>query len=222
MVEHHIQKHILHVLAHTETANFASLRPLNTDSNVFTYHIKQLLKTDLITKLGKEYTLTPEGKRMDKSFASKRTVAPVQAYSVLFVVVKSANGKWLLRKRLNQPMLGKIGFVHSAPYSGQNVTISCENHVKKITGQKVMLQVKGSGFVETESKLGTESYLNFTVMYGTTKDVSLDLATDEDNEYGWHTAMELKNLETVPYLQPVLDHINDSKKLFFLTLKMTF
>ena len=50
IIEHHIQKHILSVLMHTKFARFRDMRPPKVDTNLYSYHLKLLIKSGFVQK----------------------------------------------------------------------------------------------------------------------------------------------------------------------------
>ena len=56
-ITHHIQKYIIGVLIHQKYARFRDLKPPRVDSNLYSYHLKKLLKQKIIQKIANPYTL---------------------------------------------------------------------------------------------------------------------------------------------------------------------
>ena len=60
-ITHHIQKYIIGVLIHQKYARFRDLKPPKVDSNLYSYHLRKLLKQKIIQKIDERYTLTLKG-----------------------------------------------------------------------------------------------------------------------------------------------------------------
>lgn len=105
--KHHIQKHILSVLLHQRVARFRDMRPVKTDTNLYSYHLTQLLKSGLVTKTGDGYTLGTEGLiYADRLNAEKAFVRP-QPKIVTMLVIQNSEGDVLVQKRNKQPYIDR-------------------------------------------------------------------------------------------------------------------
>jgi len=102
-VKHHIQKHILSILMHAKYARFRDLRPPRVDTNLYSYHLKLLQKSDMIAKADEGYTLGPRGlEYVDRVSAGKLTVRR-QPKIITMLVVQNSDGDILLARRIKQP-----------------------------------------------------------------------------------------------------------------------
>lgn len=111
-IRHNIQKHILGVLLRQRTARFSEMRPSRTDSNLYSYHLNQLLKGGLVTKTEGGYTLDAAGLvYADRLNADKLFVRP-QPKIVTMLVVQNSEGDVLLYKRNKQPYIDKWTLPH--------------------------------------------------------------------------------------------------------------
>lgn len=104
-LSHHIQKFIIGVLIHQHTARFSELRPPRTDSNLFSYHLKALLRDGLVEKRQAGYTLSRSGLAyVDRVSVNKLSVRS-QPKIVTMIVVKNEAGETLLMRRKKQPYI---------------------------------------------------------------------------------------------------------------------
>src|SRR3954470_18798682 len=100
MLEHHLQKEILHALVLCDSARFAELKPHGVDGNIFTYHLQQLIKQKYVSKTAEgSYQLTSAGKRLGVTSELNAQERLEEAHPVIFLVVREGN-RWLLRRRL--------------------------------------------------------------------------------------------------------------------------
>ncbi len=102
-IEHHIQKHIVNVLMFTKLARFRDLRPPKTDTNLFSYHLKILLKNDFVQKVPGGYSLGKRGVLyIDRVTTSTLTVR-TQPKIITMLVVQNSDGQLLIYRRQRQP-----------------------------------------------------------------------------------------------------------------------
>lgn len=88
-----------------KVARFRDLRPPKTDTNLFTYHLKLLLKQSLVDKVDGGYTLSQKGiGYVDKLSTDKFTIR-TQPKIITMFVIQNSEGDILLQKRTKQPYI---------------------------------------------------------------------------------------------------------------------
>lgn len=104
-LKHHIQKHIVGVLMRQKIGRFSQLRPPRVDTNLFTYHLKSLIRDGYIDKVDGGYTLSPGGLAyVDRLNSAKMIVRP-QPKIITMLLIQDGYGKVLLQKRQKQPYI---------------------------------------------------------------------------------------------------------------------
>lgn len=101
-IHHHIQKHILSVLMQHKYARFRDMRPERVDTNLYSYHLKLLLKNDMVNKTEHGYTLGLAGILYSERHSSSGS-ARVQPKIVTMTVIQNRDGEILLYRRARQP-----------------------------------------------------------------------------------------------------------------------
>lgn len=105
IIEHHIQKYIISVLSHQRIARFRDLRPPHIDTNLYSYHLKLLLKAGFIEKCDGGYTLGREGLLYVDRVSEARMNVRTQPKIVTMLVVQNSSGDILLQRRTKQPYI---------------------------------------------------------------------------------------------------------------------
>lgn len=124
---HPIQAEIIKRLLLVQSARFAELKPVEVQSDQFTFHIKQLSEAGVIEKKDDgSYHLTPEGKDYANRFDIDSGVAKTEKQAKLGVLViptrKTENGlEYAMQERLKQPFFGFRGFVTGKIKMGESV-----------------------------------------------------------------------------------------------------
>jgi len=136
IVTHHIQKHILDVLMFKEVARFRDLRPPKVDTNLFSYHLKLLIKSDIVKKLADGYGLSTHGLAyVDRVSVVSKTVR-TQPKIISMLVVQNSEGDVLLWRRKRQPYIN----AWTLPYGKLHTEdVSIEAAVKRELSEKLML-----------------------------------------------------------------------------------
>lgn len=108
---HHIQHYILTKLSVAKWAKFSEMRPPKVDSNAYSYHLKLLLKQQLIEKhVEKGYRLSPKGMtQVDRMSATELNVR-LQPKIITMCLVYNEEGKVLLLAKSKQPFIGAWTF----------------------------------------------------------------------------------------------------------------
>lgn len=104
-IYHFIEKHIMGVLTHCESARFSEMRPKRVDSNLYSYHLKKLLKEHYIIKDGKDYRLSPLGLQYVTRLSVRTGRPAVQAKITASILIKNSKNQILLTKRNRQPFI---------------------------------------------------------------------------------------------------------------------
>ena len=104
-IDHHIQKYIIGVLYHQRIARFRDLRPPRVDTNLFSYHLKLLVKAGYLEKCYGGYTLGRAGLLYVDRVSEKKMAVRTQPKIVTMLVVQNGNGDVLLQQRTKQPYI---------------------------------------------------------------------------------------------------------------------
>lgn len=89
-------------------ARFRDLRPPRTDTNLFSYHLKVLVKEKYIEKVTAGYTLSVKGlSYVDRLSTTNKLTIRAQPKIITMLVIQNSNGDVLLQKRLKQPHIDK-------------------------------------------------------------------------------------------------------------------
>lgn len=104
-ISHHVQKHILAVLYRQKIARFRDLRKPGTDTNLFSYHLKLLVKSRMVKKVPEGYTLDERGLAYVDRISEKSMNVRTQPKIVTMLVIQNSNGDILLQRRTKQPYI---------------------------------------------------------------------------------------------------------------------
>lgn len=221
MLDHHVQRQMLHTLIKYDGARFADLRPKNLDSNAATYHLQQLVKQGLAEKRDGHYYVTAPGKIAGTTVMLTKAEQLAQAHTVFFIAAQNQNGAWLVRKRLFHPMLHKSGFVHGEPVAGLTISQAASSIFTKKTGlQAEAFTPKGSGYITllNEEKL-PESFIHFTLLLA--ENISGELIADcGSGENYWHDGT-FDNDDFIPSMLELMRLLAASNDHFYTELTYT-
>ena len=166
MVRHHIQNEILYRLSFDESLRFSELKPAELENKLFDYHLKQLIKDQLVHKSEEgDYSLTPDGKRMGITIFDDQIVRTRMPRSMVFAVIRrKSDGAWLLYKRSTHPLKDLAGFMHLEAKADKTLNEAAHGQVKNRTGLDCSFTALGGGFFRTFRDEKLESFTNFTLL----------------------------------------------------------
>jgi len=144
---HSIQSDILKTLLVKRNLKFSELNKFKMETDHFNYHIKQLIKNDVIrkTKDG-TYTLTKKGKILANRIDEEHRVLNKSHMIVVIIgCVREKEGKtqYLFQKRQKEPFFGLYDFVSGRVNWGDNLLKSVEKILKSKTGLSADLSIVG-------------------------------------------------------------------------------
>jgi ADP-ribose pyrophosphatase YjhB (NUDIX family) len=145
---HHLQRHILSMLLHSELQRYADLKPDQIEGNLFMYHLRRVIKAGWVEKTSDGlYRLTSEGMRYVDGL-SLATLSPrSQARLVTLLVIQNEIGEYLLYRRKRQPLLAMIGFPYGKIHLGESVTEAAVRELMEKTGLEAHLSHRGDGYI---------------------------------------------------------------------------
>lgn len=123
-VKHRIQKYILSILMHQQFARYRDMRPPKTDTNLYSYHLNQLLKSHLVKKTDEGYTLDTLGLVYIDRVNEETLVVRRQPKTVTMMVVQNSDGGLLLQRRTKQPYIGKWMLPHGKLHNGDSSVVA--------------------------------------------------------------------------------------------------
>ena len=104
-LQHHIQKYIIGILIHKKYARFSELRPPKIDTNLFSYHLKVLLKEKWIDKTEDGYTLSKNGLVYVDRVSLEKLNIRSQAKIITMLLIQNSEGDVLVQQRTKQPYI---------------------------------------------------------------------------------------------------------------------
>lgn len=134
---HQIQLSILKKLLFAQTLRNKDLQPEeNIPSNKLSFHIEQLIESNLIQKTEGEYSLTAEGKEYANRMNTETKKITRQAKNgVMLICTREKNGETeiLIYTRKKQPFYNKQGFPTGKIHRGERAHDTAQRELKEET-----------------------------------------------------------------------------------------
>lgn len=123
-IRHYIQKKILSVLLQKQVARFRDMRPPKVDTNLYSYHLTQLLKSGLVKKTEGGYTLDTAGLIYVDRLSEETMFVRQQPKIITMFVIQNSDGDVLLQRRTKQPYIDKWNLPNGKLHISDNSVVS--------------------------------------------------------------------------------------------------
>lgn len=143
---HPIQAGILRELLFVTTAGFGELNKKKISTDLFSFHLKQLINWRLVLKDDTKYCLTQKGKEFANRFDTDKNEVEKQAKVAVLIVVSKKEGTevyYLLQQRLKQPYYGYWGFVTGKLKWGETILEGARRELIEETDLDGELKIAG-------------------------------------------------------------------------------
>lgn len=165
LLEHVVQKDIVKTLVGVGSARFSELKPKRVESNLFMYHLKQLIKAGIIEKDDTTYRLTAQGRMFVDRANLDHLVFRVQPKIVNILAIRSGKGNWLLLQRKHEPHIDRIGFPSGKLHYGERLEEAAHRELQEKTGLSGLdLKLTGNVLMRFLDK-DTQETVNHTIGY---------------------------------------------------------
>ena len=200
-VKHHIQKYILSVLLHQQKARFRDMRAPRIDTNLYSYHLSQLVKSGLVEKVEGGYSLGKKGLiYVDRLSVGKLFVRP-QPKIVTMIVIQNGYGDVLMYRKLRQPFINKWTIPNGKVHNDDvNIDMAARREIKeKIGNIDVELHHAGDCYIRTRYEDEIATTMLAHVFYG-----EYDGETKLEGHQQWVKLRELQDYETAPAIKEIV------------------
>lgn len=206
---HHIQKHILSVLARQEFARFRDLRPPKTDTNLFSYHLKILIKQGFITKSESGYTLSHMGLAYVDRISTKKFTVRTQPKIITMTCIEDDDGRVLLQQRDKQPYINAWTLPYGKIHDDDNSIIDAAS--REIC-EKAGLMVKSPRHV---GDCYIRVRLEDDIVLTTLAHIFHARVSSGDAIGKWWSVSDISNSQLAPAVLEIVDIVAKSESHFF-------
>lgn len=200
ILKHYIQKHIVEVLIYQKHARFRDMRPPKVDTNLYSYHLKLLQKSNFVEKTQAGYTLGKNGLVYVDRINVKSLKLRTQPKIITMLVVQNSNGDVLLFKRQRQPFLDlwtlPMGKIH---VEDETILAAAKREMnEKLQLKKASPQHAGDCYIRIIDGSGVAMSTLAHVFYLETDDVS------ESQTLRWVRPHKLSQYELAPAVEQII------------------
>lgn len=213
---HPLRKQILYQLITNPYLPFSKLKPKEIESNLFIYHLKQLIIEDLVKKRADgKYELIAEGIDLADRLSLENFKVRIQPKIITLIVCQNKKGEFLLYKRAKQPFLGYIGFPYGKIHLGEKITQAGERELQEKTGLFGKLNHRGEVYLTTYQNNQVLTQVFCHIFAGKNPVGKMETKT-EIGECFWGKIEDFKKADFIPGFLDIYNLIKKpNKNLFF-------
>ncbi len=151
--DHHIQAEIFAKLRASDSVRYRDLKDPALESSQFVYHLKELIKRDLVEKNeNNHYKLSPKGMSLAQYFSSEKAALNPGTLSYTMLFLQSKNGKWLLVKRKKQPFYDSYAAPSGKIHTHETLQQAADRELALVTDGKIENKLQYKGYVSILTK----------------------------------------------------------------------
>lgn len=213
IVSHRIQKHILAYLMEHKTARFRDMRPPKTDTNLYSYHLKLLIKQGYVIKTDEGYSLGMKGAIYVDRVTSATVKLRPQPKIITMLVIQNDEGDVLMFKKKRQPFIGTLTLPHGKLHNDDmSVYDAAHREIKEKLNNIAIDGLKHVGDTYVHVTEGDEVAMStlIHIFYGTTAE-----GHKLDDYYQWMQPLKIADQESSPGIVEVVQFALISKTYFF-------
>ncbi len=144
LVMHIVQSKILDKLTYAKELRYSQIRPQRIESNLFAYHLKELLKDGYIEKNDKLYTLTAKGKSHVDKISHRSLKVRQQPKIITLLDITNSKGQTMIYRRKHQPFIGMLSYPSGKLHMYEHIAEAANREVReKLEFSKVTLEHRG-------------------------------------------------------------------------------
>lgn len=193
---HEIQMKIIIGLMTKEKLRFSELNQDGISTDLFSFHLRELLKNDLIEKNEEYYKLTTSGKEYGNRLDTDRKVYEKQAKVCVLLTPMNGN-KILMQQRLKHPYFGFFGLVGGKVKYGESIFETAKRELLEETGLEGKVDLM---LIEHKTDCGTEGQVledKFFYIFKATKLKGKLIKEFEHGKNVWVEKSKVKDLENL-------------------------
>jgi len=216
-ISHPIQKHILHVLTDRKNARFRDMRKPGTDSNLYSYHLKQIIKDGFVEKTDKGYRLTAKGLLYVDRVSHESSKPRQQPKIITMILLKNNKNQILLTKRNRQPFITRWTFPNGKIHlEDASIQSSAERELAEKTNLTLHgLSHVGDCYIKTAADSLTINTVLAHIFYKSVGNLALDREDMAWTDKNWRQQHKL-----APGVEDIIKLVEKrSKQPFFTELE---
>lgn len=211
---HRYESHILKKMILGNVLRYRDLKPKDIESNLFIYHLKNLIKNGIIEKTTGGYKLTASGLRYVDKISLSHFKQRSQPKIVNIIIIKNKKGEYLLYFSKRQPFYGLIGFPFGKIHFGEKLIEAANRELKEKTGILAEPKHKGDIYLRIYKDKELISHMLCHIFLSDKFQGNL-ISNSEIGTYKWENIKNIKKNKFIPGFLEMVKLAEKLKKYFF-------
>jgi ADP-ribose pyrophosphatase YjhB (NUDIX family) len=190
------------------------LKPKGAESNLFIYHLKNLIAAGLVKKIEKGYALTTAGERYVDKLSLADLQVRFQPKIVTVIVCKNKNGEYLTYTRKRQPFYGMDCFPYGKIHFGETVAEAAKRELLEKTGLAANPVRRGEAYLTIRKSGELVAHMLCHVFTADGPSGEL-IAESQIGSCQWRAVKEMNAKNFIPGFIPLFRLAIGSRKPFF-------
>lgn len=149
---HYIQKKIIKRLLEKKEARYSELKDEKIEGNLFSYHLKGLLRKGYIIHKKELYSLSSEGKHLVSRLSLENLDERIQPVIVTTIIIQKKDGEYLLYRRKKEPFFDHVCFPYGKIHLDEPIEEAAERELREKTGYTTKLNHRGDVYMTVHDK----------------------------------------------------------------------
>ena len=164
---HEIQKQIIKKLSETKNARYSELKRKDLEGNVFSYHLKVLIKEGYVVHKDTTYSLTPKGKHLVDMVSLDTLKNERIQPKIVTTIILEKDGKYLLYRRKKEPFLDHVCFPYGKIHLEERLSEAATRELEEKTGLQAKLKYRGHVYLTIHDEMDLVSNMLCHIFSGT-------------------------------------------------------
>ena len=201
---------------HSHGLRFSELKPDGMESNIFMYHLKQLMSGGYVIKELQKYQLSDKGLQYVDGLSETNFKPRKQPKVVAIIALQNSEGQWLLGQRKIQPYLDKLVLPSGKQHFGESIYDHAKRELVEKTGLDIPLTYRGIASVSIKGPNETISHIIGHVHSGVYDN---DLPSETKKlKFVWHDFVDNKDL--LAGTVEIYEALGKDNQLFMIDLNL--
>jgi ADP-ribose pyrophosphatase YjhB (NUDIX family) len=211
---HRIQQHIFGILITQPSARFSDLKPKEVESNLFMYHLKQLIDQGYVAKVKDgSYSLTAPGMVYADRLSLKTFQPRLQPRIVTLLMIRNQHGEYLMYRRKRQPLINMVGFPYGKIHTGETIKEAAGRELLEKTGYQAVLNHIGDGYITMSRDGEAVSQILFHLFAGREPQGDIKKTTAIGEAF-WADPTQIPGWELMPSVIDLLEASRSGQRFF--------
>jgi ADP-ribose pyrophosphatase YjhB (NUDIX family) len=210
---HEIQKQILKKLSESKKARYSELKRKDLEGNIFSYHLKTLMKQGYVIHKDTLYSLTSKAKQLVDRLSYDTLTERMQP-KIITTLILEKDGKYLLYKRKKEPFIDHVCFPYGKIHLEERLGDAAIRELAEKTGLHAKLKYRGHIYLTVHDETELVSSMVCNIFTGSHITGNLKTHT-KVGECFWGELKDIPKSKILPGVLHIVKLLKENKNQIF-------